>query len=253
MKRFFVFLYGLMGYLLFFAVFLYWIGFMINQWVPKSIDSGQSSSILQAFIIDLLLISLFGLQHSIMARRSFKHWLGKFMPKSMIRSTFVIVSSAVLALIFWQWKPISLPVWNIEAQIGRGIMFGLFGLGWGILVLSTYLINHFELFGLQQVYSNLRNKEFREPHFQTPLLYKIVRHPMMVGVIIAIFATPEMTIGHLLFAVGMSTYVLIGVVFEERDLVRSFGNRYRKYQSEVPKLIPVFARKDKKGEPVEAN
>lgn len=253
MKRIFVFLYGLMGYLLFFAVFLYWIGFMINLWVPKSIDSGQSSSIIQAVLIDFLLISLFGLQHSIMARRSFKQWLGKLMPKSTIRSTFVIVSSAILALIFWQWQPIPITVWHIESEFGRGITFGLFGLGWGILVLSTYLINHFELFGLQQVYNNLRNKEFREPHFQTPLLYKIVRHPMMVGVVIAIFATPEMTIGHLLFAVGMTMYILIGVVFEERDLVRAFGNRYRKYQSEVPKLIPVFTQKDKNKKAVEAN
>ncbi len=251
MKRFFVFIYGLMGYVFFFAVFLYWIGFMINLWVPKSIDSGQSSSIIQAFIIDLLLISLFGLQHSIMARHSFKNWLGKFIPKSMVRSTFVIISSAILALIFWQWQPISIAIWHIDGEIGRNLIFGLFGFGWVILVLSTYLINHFELFGLQQVYSNLRKKEFREPHFQTPLLYKIIRHPMMAGVIVAIFATPEMTVGHLLFALGMTSYILIGVNFEERDLVRSFGNRYRKYQSEVPKFGPVLGRKDKTGEAIE--
>ncbi|MEJ2636549.1 MAG: NnrU family protein [Calditrichia bacterium] len=253
MKRSLIFIYGVLGYLFFFGTFLYWIGFVGNFWVPKSVDSGQSASLLGALAVDLGLISLFGLQHSIMARRSFKRWLTGFMPKSMVRSTYVIASSAVLVILFWQWQPLNPAVWNIENPAGQMVMNALFALGWLILLVSTYLINHFELFGLQQVYTQLKNQPFEPPHFQTPLFYRIIRHPMMVGIIIAMWATPFMSAGHILFAWGLTGYILAGVWFEERDLVKSFGRKYQIYQSEVPKIIPRLRRRESPRQPAESN
>ncbi|HKI79440.1 MAG TPA: NnrU family protein [Ignavibacteriaceae bacterium] len=243
MKKIFVFGFGLVSYLIFFAIFLYWIGFMVNLWVPKGIDDGINSPLLAAIFINFLLVALFGLQHSIMARGKFKKWITRIIPKAAERSVYVLISSLIFILIFWQWRPIDITVWNVENSTATIAIYGLFVLGWILLLISTFLINHFELFGLQQIYTNLRNKPMKYPEFQMPLLYRIVRHPMMIGVIFAVWATPRMTLGHLMFSILMTVYIMIGTYYEEQDLVKNFGAKYIMYRNSVPKMIPVGKKK----------
>jgi methanethiol S-methyltransferase len=245
MKRISIFLFGSISYILFFGTFLYWIGFTINYLVPKGIDGGEETSVVMALLINTALILLFGLQHSIMARQGFKEFLTKMLPKSAERSVYVLASSLIFLFIFWQWRPIPITLWTVENEIAQIFIYALFALGWIILLLSTFLINHFELFGLQQIYKNLKNHEMNTQNFRMPLFYKLVRHPMMIGVIIALWATPVMTLGHLWFAFLMTLYIIIGLQFEERDLIKTFGEKYLEYQKRVPALIPFSKRRIK--------
>lgn len=237
MARVAIFLYSVVAYVLFLAVFLYLVAFVGNLWVPKSIDTGTASDLGSALIVNLLLISLFGLQHSVMARPAFKRWLTGFVPAAMERSTFVLVASLVLALVMWQWRAIPATLWQAEGPVAMGL-WAMFALGWGIVLLSTFLINHFDLFGLRQGYLNLVQRAITPLPFRTTLLYRLVRHPIMLGFLIAFWFTPQMTVGHLLFAVGMSIYILVGVKHEERDLVQALGSDYIAYRRGTPAFIP---------------
>ncbi|MCD6076625.1 MAG: putative rane protein of unknown function [Ramlibacter sp.] len=237
MARVAIFLYSVVAYVLFLAVFLYLVAFVGNLWVPKSVDTGTASDLGRALLVDLLLISLFGLQHSVMARRAFKRWLTGFVPAAMERSTFVLAASLVLGLVMWQWRPIPAPLWQAEGAAAIGL-WAMFALGWGIVLLSTFLINHFDLFGLRQGYLNLVQRAVTPLPFRTTLLYRLVRHPIMLGFLIAFWFTPQMTVGHLLFAVGMSMYILVGVKHEERDLVEALGADYVVYRRGTPAFIP---------------
>jgi len=238
MGRFIAFLYGLVAYFAFFVTILYAIGFVAGLVVPKTIDDGAIVPLAEACIIDILLMSIFALQHSVMARQGFKRWWTQFVPKSVERSTYVLFSSLALMLLFWQWRPIPAVVWNIDNPQIATAMIGLSLVGWLIVLTSTFLINHFELFGLHQVASNLTGKPMPEPRFRTPLYYKFVRHPIYLGFIIAFWATPAMTVGHLLFAAVTTAYIVIGILLEERDLVDLFGDEYRRYRDRVSMLVP---------------
>ncbi|HSR01393.1 MAG TPA: NnrU family protein [Methylophilaceae bacterium] len=239
MGRFLALLYGVVSYLIFLATFLYSIGFVGNLLVPKSIDSGTSGSMGLAILINVILLSVFAVQHSVMARPAFKKWWTKFVPESIERSTYVLLSSLALALIFWQWIPIDGLIWNIQNPIGQKVMWVLFGLGWLIVLISTFLINHFDLFGLRQVYLFMKSREYTHPAFKTPFLYKLVRHPIMLGFVVAFWATPYMSAGHLLFAIVTTTYIIIALQFEERDLVSSHGDAYEEYKKQVSMILPI--------------
>lgn len=244
MSRFFGLIYGAAVYVFFLVTFLYAIGFVGN--IPgfglKTIDSGVMGDRITTIVIDLVLLGLFAVQHSVMARQGFKRWWTRIVPPSLERSTFVLFATVVLALVIWQWRPMPDLVWNIEDPIWRIVLFALFGLGWAILLTATFLINHFELFGLQQVYENWRGHRFTPPGFKTPGLYKLVRHPIYLGFILGFWATPQMSEGHLLFAVATTGYIFIGIFFEERDLIASFGDEYRRYRQRVPMLFPFLGR-----------
>lgn len=248
MKRAFVLLYGVISYILFLVAFLYAIGFTGNLLVPKSIDSGISGPMGTAIIINMLILGLFAVQHSIMARPWFKKAWTKIIPESAERSTFVLLTSLILLLLFWQWRPAHAIVWNIENTTGAMIMNVLFYLGWFIVLTSTFVIDHFELFGLKQVLRFFFKKEFTPPPFTTRLYYKHIRHPIMFGFIVAFWATPTMTMGHMLFTLATTGYILIGIMFEEKDLNKVLGERYKQYSNEVPMLIP-FSKKKKKSTP----
>lgn len=239
MRRTFALVYGFLAYALFLGVFLYAIGFLANFLVPKSIDSGSTGVLWQAVAIDLALLGLFAVQHSGMARPGFKRWWTRVVPRPIERSTYVLLSSLVLALLFWQWRPIPGEIWSVEAAWGRIALWGLFALGWAILLVATFLISHAHLFGLRQVVDHHQGRTPAKIEFQTPGLYKIVRHPIMLGFLIAFWATPRMSAGHLLFAAASTGYIVIGVALEERDLVRAFGDRYRAYRARVPGLVPL--------------
>jgi protein-S-isoprenylcysteine O-methyltransferase Ste14 len=190
-----------------------------------------------AIVVDLLLLSLFAIQHSVMARPAFKRWLVKFLPAASQRSTYVLLSSLILLLLFWQWRPIPAPVWQASG-IAAWLLIGVHWLGWLIAFASTHMIDHFDLFGLRQAFSALRGAEISGQPFRTPLLYKIVRHPIMLGFLLAFWATPEMTFGHLLFALANTAYILVALQFEERDLIAEFGATYQDYRRRVPMLLP---------------
>jgi len=238
MGRFFAFAYGLLTYVIFFVTFVYAIGFVTGLVVPKTIDTGAVVPLAEAIIVNLVLMSVFAIQHSVMARQGFKKWWKKFVPKSVERSTYVLFASLALILLFWQWRPIPTVVWSIANPSLAMIVLGLSIVGFLLVLSSTFLINHFELFGLHQVVNNLAGREMPAPRFYTPLFYKFVRHPLYLGFIIAFWAAPTMTVGHLLFAAVTTAYILVAIVLEERDLVNLFGDEYRKYRSRVPMLLP---------------
>jgi methanethiol S-methyltransferase len=231
------FLYGLASYLIFSASFAYTPAFVGNFFVPKTIDAGPDSSPAQAALIDVILLGLFAIQHSVMARPAFKRWWTRIIPSSCERSTYVLISSLLLILIFWQWRPIAATIWRVEG-LPAATLTAVFWMGWLIALASTFQIDHFELFGLRQVIGALRGAANRVQAFKTPFLYRLVRHPLMLGLLLAFWATPHMTAGHLLFAVMNTAYILVGVRLEERDLIAEFGVSYEHYRQRVPMLMP---------------
>jgi protein-S-isoprenylcysteine O-methyltransferase Ste14 len=236
--KFIAFLYGLAAYAAFFITILYAIGFVGGFAVPKTIDTGQPAPVIRALIVNLLLLTLFAVQHSVMARKPFKEWWTRYVPKPVERSTYVLFSSLALLLLFWQWQPIPAIVWQIDAPDVAATIATVSLVGWVIVFTSTFMINHFELFGLHQVASNLTDRKMPEPRFRTPLYYNFVRHPIYLCFIIAFWAAPVMTAGHLLFAAVTTAYILIGILLEERDLVDLFGDEYRQYSKRVSMLLP---------------
>ena len=235
--------YGLVCYALFLGTFLYAIAFVGNLPVPHTIDHAIAASLPEAIAWDVALLGIFAVQHSLMARPAFKAWWTKIVPKPIERSTYVLFASLALCLLFWQWRPIEATVWAVTDPVGAGLLTGLFWAGWVIVLISTFLISHFELFGLQQVWMSLRQKKFADPVFHTPYLYGLVRHPIYLGFIIAFWSTPVMTAGHMLFACMTLAYILIAIQFEERDLINLFGDAYRDYRKRVSMLIPLPSRK----------
>jgi protein-S-isoprenylcysteine O-methyltransferase Ste14 len=242
MGRFIALLYGLAAYLVFFFAFLYAIGFVEGLWVPKTIDNGTVVPMTEALIVNLLLMSLFAVQHSVMARRQFKDWWTRYVPKSVERSTYVLFASLALILLFWQWRPMPTLVWQVTDPRIAVTITGLSFVGWLLVLTSTFLINHFELFGLHQVANHLAGHPMPAVRFKTPVLYKIVRHPIYLGFIIAFWAAPAMTIGHLLFAAVTTAYIFVGIFLEERDLVVLFGDEYRRYKERVAMLVPFWPK-----------
>jgi protein-S-isoprenylcysteine O-methyltransferase Ste14 len=231
-------LYGITAYIAFFATILYAIGFVSGLMVPKTIDSGTAGTLAEALVVDLVLMSIFAIQHSVMARKQFKQWWAQVVPPSVERSTYVLLSSAALILLFGNWQPIPAVVWQIgHPQIAMAVTMVSLA-GWLIVLTSTFLINHFELFGLHQVANNLAGRPMPAPRFRAPLYYKLVRHPIYLGFIIAFWAAPTMTAGHLLFAAVTTAYIFIGILLEERDLVDLFGDDYRRYKDRVSMLVP---------------
>jgi len=238
MGRFTAFLYGLAAYVVFFFTFLYAIGFVTGLVVPKTIDSGTVVPLVEALIVNILLMSVFAVQHSVMARPQFKRWWTQFVPKSVERSTYVLLASLALILLFWQWRPIPAVVWQVaDPTAAQAVMVLSFG-GWLLVLTSTFMINHFELFGLHQVVNNLIGKPMAEARFKTPMLYNFVRHPIYLGFIIAFWAAPVMTVGHALFAAVTTTYIFVGIFLEEHDLTALFGQDYKRYRQRVGMLIP---------------
>ena len=233
------FLYGVASYAAGVAALLYLVGFSGGLLVPKAVDGGAAAPWAQALLVDLLLLGLFGVQHSVMARSAFKRWWTRIVPQPVERSAYVLATSLVLALLFWQWRPIPAPVvWRTGNAAAAELLWAIFWLGWALVLVSTFLIDHFELFGLRQVFSRLTGRRMPAPEFRTPLLYRYVRHPLYVGLLLSLWSVPVMTAGHLLFSSGFSGYILLGIWFEERDLVAQFGERYRRYRAEVGMLLP---------------
>jgi methanethiol S-methyltransferase len=247
-------LYGLFAYAVFIATVLYAIGFVGNLWVPKSIDSGGADGALIAVLnINIALLALFAIQHSVMARPAFKRWWTQLVPMSVERSTYVLFANAALILLFWQWQPMPASVWAVEHDAGRFVLNAVFWLGWGMVFASTFLINHFELFGLQQVFARATNRAIPASRFRTPLFYRVVRHPLYLGFLMAFWATPDMSVGHLLFAIGTTGYILVAIVLEEHDLIDAFGDQYRRYRANVPMLLPLPRRGGAVKSPARAN
>ena len=238
MKTLLSWLYGLGAYLTGFAALLCFIGFCVGVLAPFNVDSGGTVSPGWALLVNLGLMALFGLQHSVMARRGFKAWMTRHVPLHLERSTYLLATTLVLGILMVFWQPLPGHVWNVEVGLFASALTGIALGGWGLVLLTTFLINHADLFGLRQVWLNARGLPYTPVAFKAPWLYRWVRHPMQLGVLIGLWFTPSMTVSHLLLAGGMTAYVLIGLMYEERDLVRQFGERYRAYQRSTPKLIP---------------
>jgi methanethiol S-methyltransferase len=245
MKRFIVFVYGLASYAVFLGVFLYAIGFIGNLWVPKSMDSPREVGLLQALLVDLGLLGLFAVQHSVMARPAFKRWWTRVIPEAAERSTYVLFSSLALIVLFYAWQPIGGVVWAVESSAATHAFHLAYAAGWALLLYCTFLIDHFDLFGLRQVWLHLRGRPYTPVPFRTPWLYRQVRHPLYVGWLMIFWATPVMTLAHLLFAIMTTGYILVAIQFEERDLIAAHPE-YADYRRQVPMLVPL-KRNGKRG------
>ncbi len=248
LKKITFFAFGVISYLIFFATFLYAIGFIGNFGVPTTLDGPAVGPFWTSFLVNAGLLGLFAVQHSVMARPWFKQRWTQVVPKPIERSTYVLFSSLALILLFWLWKPMGGVVWSVETPWAVWVITGLFAFGWALVLVSTFLINHFDLFGLRQVWLHLISRPYTPPRFNTPALYKLVRHPLYVGWFFAFWMTPTMTLAHLLFAVATTAYILIAIQFEERDLVREHGENYENYRRSVPMLIPFSKGR---GRPIE--
>ena len=232
--------FGALAYAAFVGAFVYAVGFIGNIGVPKSIDAGGGGSLASSLLVDLLLLAIFAAQHSIMARKSFKAWWTRFVPAHVERSSYVLAASAALGLLCWQWRPISEPViWEVRGAAATVLLQAMFWMGWVLLLVASFLINHFELFGLRQVLARFRGRTLPAAEFRTPFIYRYVRHPIYLGFILGFWSTPVMTAGHLLFAIGGTGYILLGIWFEERDLMAQFGEQYRAYRRRVGMLFPL--------------
>lgn len=238
LKRVLAFLYGSVAYAIFFVTFLYAIGFVGNLVVPRAIDGPVTAPLGKALLTNLALLGIFAVQHSVMARRGFKAWWTKFVPAAVERSTFVLFSSLALINLFVNWQPLGGQVWNVESAVGRGVLYAIFAAGWLLVLGATFLINHFDLFGLRQVYLHLRGKEYTHLRFGTPGVYKVVRHPLYLGFLMAFWATPTMTLAHLVFAAATTAYILVAIQLEERDLM-ALHPEYRSYRQRVPMILPM--------------
>ena len=243
MTRMAALVYGVLAYVMFLGVILYTIGFVGNlPFLPKTIDSGAPGTVAASIAIDLILLAIFGLQHSVMARQGFKALWTRLVPHAIERSTYVLFANLAVILLLWQWRPLPAPVWTVRNPELAAVLAALPWAGWAIVLISTFLISHFELLGLQQVWQNLRRQSVEPQQFRTPLFYQLVRHPLYLGFIIAFWATPAMSMGHLLFAVGSTAYIVVGMLLEERDLVAVFGQTYRNYQARVSMILPLPPR-----------
>jgi protein-S-isoprenylcysteine O-methyltransferase Ste14 len=241
MKRFLIFAYGLASYAVFFATFLYAIGFVGNLLVPKGIDSAPQLPFVQALLVNLGLLGVFAVQHSVMARPFFKRWITRFIPASAERSTFVLFASLALILLFWFWQPMGVVIWDVESVAGQALLLTGFVFGWSLVLVSTFLINHFDLFGLRQVWLQLRGKPYTPVEFVMPLPYRMIRHPLYFGFLCAFWFTPTMTVAHLVFAAATTAYILLAIRFEEHDL-QAAHPEYRTYRKQVPMILPGLPR-----------
>jgi methanethiol S-methyltransferase len=242
MGRAISFFYGIIAHMGFLLVFLYLVGFLSNFAVPKSIDSGQTELFSHALLMNVGLLGIFGIQHSVMARQGFKRWWTKIVPRHIERSTYVLISDLLVVLLLWQWRPMTGVIWDVERPVGRLALWGLFGAGCLMIVLASFMTSHFDLSGTRQVYLHLRGKDYSPLKFKATGFYKYVRHPLMLGWITAFWATPHMTVGHLVFAVGTTAYILIGIQIEEGDLLRFHGEVYENYRRQVSMLLPFKKR-----------
>ena len=233
-----VLVYGATAYLAFLAALLYTIGFLAGVGVPKGIDDGAVGPAWRALVVDLALLTLFATQHSIMARPWFKRWWTWLVPPAVERSTYVLASTAVLVLLLWQWQPLPTMLWSVGPAWARGALWAVYALGWGVLVVSTFAVGHFDLFGLRQVVDRARDRRYAEPGFREPLLYRLVRHPLMVGFLIAFWAVPDLSVGRLVFALASTGYIMVGVRLEEHDLRAQLGEPYQAYLRRVPRFVP---------------